>query len=175
MSFIFLVGFMGAGKTTLAKKIASKLSYKWLDSDQEIEKQEGMKVSEIFQVRGEAYFREKEREFILNLPNEENYIVATGGGLPCFNGNMEKLNELGITIYLERTPKELFQRVKQATNSRPLIAHKSDEELLEYIETTMEKRREIYLKSTIIADRFSQTPEKIIELIVKTQRVAARW
>jgi len=156
---------MGAGKTTLAKKIASKLSYKWLDSDQEIEKQEGMKVSEIFEVRGEAYFRSLEKKFIEDLNPNENLIVATGGGLPCFHALMDTLNELGITIYLERTPKELFQRVKQATNSRPLIAHKTDEELLEYIESTMEKRREIYLQSKIIVDRFSQTPEKLIELI----------
>lgn len=167
MSYIFLLGFMGAGKTTLAKKLASKLAYKWLDSDQEIEKQQGMKVSEIFEVRGEAYFRSLENKFVENLNTNENLIVATGGGLPCFNNLMETLNHLGTTIYLERTPKELFQRVKQATNSRPLIAHKSDEELLEYIETTMEKRREIYLQSKFIVDRFSQTPEKIIALIQK--------
>ena len=175
MSYIFLVGFMGAGKTTLAKKIATKLGCSWLDSDQEIEKREGIKVSEIFEVRGEDYFRILEKQFLDDLQPNEKMIIATGGGLPCFNGNMTRLNELGITIYLERTPKELFQRVKQATNSRPLIAHKSDEELLEYIETTMEKRREIYLQSTIIADRFSQTPEKIIELIVKTPYTASRW
>ena len=167
MSYIFLVGFMGAGKTTLAKKLASKLGYIWLDTDQEIEKKEGRKVSEIFEVRGEAYFRALEKQFVDDLIPNQHIIIATGGGLPCFNDNMSKLNKLGTTIYLERTPKELFQRVKQATNSRPLIAHKSDEELLEYIETTMEKRREIYLQTTIIADRFSQTPEKIIALIQK--------
>jgi shikimate kinase len=167
MSYIFLVGFMGAGKTTLAKKLASKLGYQWIDTDQEIEKKEGVKVSEIFEVRGEAYFRALEKQLIDELIPSENRIVATGGGLPCFNNLMETLNQLGTTIYLERTPKELFQRVKQATNSRPLIAHKSDEELLEYIETTMEKRREIYLQSNIIADRFSQTPEKIIALLQK--------
>ena len=167
MSYIFLVGFMGAGKTTLAKKIASKLGYTWLDTDQEIEKKEGRKVSEIFEVRGEAYFRTLEKQFVDDLISNQQIVIATGGGLPCFNDNMSKLNKLGTTIYLERTPKELFQRVKQATNSRPLIAHKSDEELLEYIETTMEKRREIYLQSTIIADRFSQTPEKIIALLQK--------
>ncbi len=165
MSYIFLVGFMGAGKTTLAKKLASKLSYSWLDTDQEIEKKEGIKISEIFKVRGEAYFRTLEKQLVDDLIPNQNIIIASGGGLPCFNDNMSKLNKLGITIYLERTPKELFQRVKQATNSRPLIADKSDEELLEYIKNTMEKRREIYLKSTIIADRFSQTSEKIIELI----------
>ena len=167
MSYIFLVGFMGAGKTTLAKKMASKLGYQWIDTDQEIEKKEGVKVSEIFEVRGEAYFRALEKQLIDGLIPSEKMIVATGGGLPCFNNLMETLNQLGTTIYLERTPKELFQRVKQATNSRPLIAHKSDEELLEYIESTMEKRREIYLQSNIIADRFSQTPEKIIALIQK--------
>ena len=167
MSYIFLVGFMGAGKTTLAKKTASKLGYQWIDTDQEIEKKEGVKVSEIFEVRGEAYFRALEKQLIDGLIPSEKMIVATGGGLPCFNNLMETLNQLGTTIYLERTPKELFQRVKQATNSRPLIAHKSDEELLEYIESAMEKRREIYLQSNIIADRFSQTPEKLIELIQK--------
>ena len=167
MSYIFLVGFMGAGKTTLAKKLAKKLAYTWLDTDQEIEKKEGMKVSEIFEVRGEAYFRALEKQLVDELTPSKNEIIATGGGLPCFNNLMENLNQLGTTIYLERTPKELFQRVKQATNSRPLIAHKTDEELLEYIESTMEKRREIYLKSKIIADRFSQTPEKLIELIQK--------
>ncbi len=156
---------MGAGKTTLAKKLASKLGYTWQDTDQEIEKKEGMKVAEIFEVRGEIYFRAMEKQLVDELIPHQNSIIATGGGLPCFNNNMSKLNKLGITIYLERTPKELFQRVKQATNSRPLIAHKSDEELLEYIENTLEKRREIYLESTIIADRYSQTPEKIIELI----------
>ena len=158
---------MGAGKTTLAKKMASKLGCQWIDTDQEIEKKEGVKVSEIFEVRGEAYFRALEKQLIDELIPSNNIVVATGGGLPCFNNLMETLNQLGTTIYLERTPKELFQRVKQATNSRPLIAHKSDEELLEYIETTMEKRREIYLQSNIIADRFSQTPEKIIALIQK--------
>ena len=167
MSYIFLVGFMGAGKTTLAKKLASKLAYTWLDTDQEIEKKEGIKVSEIFEVRGEAYFRALEKQLVDELIPSKNEIIATGGGLPCFNNLMENLNQLGTTIYLERTPKELFQRVKQATNSRPLIAHKSDEELLEYIESTMEKRREIYMQSNIIADRFSQTPEKIIALIKK--------
>ena len=167
MSYIFLVGFMGAGKTTLAKKLGSKLGYQWIDTDQEIEKKEGVKVSEIFEVRGEAYFRALEKQLIDGLIPSEKMIVATGGGLPCFNNLMETLNQLGNTIYLERTPKELFQRVKQATNSRPLIAHKSDEELLEYIESTMEKRREIYLQSNIIADRFSQTTDKIIALIQK--------
>ena len=158
---------MGAGKTTLAKKMAFKLGYQWIDTDQEIEKKEGVKVSEIFEVRGEAYFRALEKQLIDGLIPSEKMIIATGGGLPCFNNLMEKLNQLGTTIYLERTPKELFQRVKQATNSRPLIAHKTDEELLEYIESTMGKRREIYLQSKIIADRFSQTPEKIIALIQK--------
>lgn len=158
---------MGAGKTTLAKKMASKLGCQWIDTDQEIEKKEGVKVSEIFEVRGEAYFRALEKQLIDELIPSNNIVVATGGGLPCFNNLMETLNQLGTTIYLERTPKELFQRVKQATNSRPLIAHKSDEELLEYIKTTMEKRREIYLQSNIVVDRFSQTPEKIIALIQK--------
>jgi len=156
---------MGAGKTTLAKKLASKLGCTWLDSDNEIEKQEGIKVAQIFEIRGEAYFRDLEKQFVENLIPNKQCIIATGGGLPCFNDNMTKLNKLGTTIYLERSPKELFQRVKQATNSRPLIAQKTDEELLDYIESTLENRRQIYLQASIIVDRFNQTPEKIIELL----------
>jgi shikimate kinase len=165
MSLIFLIGYMGCGKTTLAKKLASKLSYEWLDTDTFIEKQEGLTVSEIFSKYGETYFRTLELKLIQSLDLSLPTIVSTGGGLPCFNNLIEQLNERGITIYLERSPKELFHRLYQGKTKRPLLANKTDEELLKYIEENLEKRNPIYRQSNYILDRDYQTVEKIINLL----------
>ena len=165
MSLIFLIGYMGCGKTTLAKKLASKLSFEWLDTDTFIEKQEGITVSEIFSNYGENYFRSLELKLIQSLDLSVPTIVSTGGGLPCFNNLMEQLNQKGTTIYLERSPKELFQRLHQGKTKRPLLANKSDQELLQFIEENLEKRNPIYRQSNYILDRDYQTVDKIINLL----------
>jgi shikimate kinase len=165
MSLIFLVGYMGCGKTTLAKKLASKLSYEWLDTDVFIEKQEGVSVSEIFTKYGETYFRSLELKLIQSLDISKPMVVSTGGGLPCFNNLMEILNKKGTTIYLERSPKELFKRLQQGKSKRPLLANKSDQELLQFIEENLEKRNPIYRQSNYILDRDYQTVDKIINLL----------
>ncbi len=156
---------MGCGKTTLAKKLASKLSYEWLDTDAFIEKQEGLSVSEIFTNYGETYFRSLELKLIQSLDLSVPTIVSTGGGLPCFNNLMEQLNVVGTTIYLERTPKELFKRLKQGITKRPLLADKNDDEILKFIEENLEIRNPIYRQSTFILERDNQTVDKIINLL----------
>ncbi len=165
MSLIFLIGYMGCGKTTLAKKLASKLSYEWLDTDTFIEKQEGLTISQIFTTHGETYFRTSELKVIQSLDISVPTVVSTGGGLPCFNNLMEQLNQKGTTIYLERSPKELFQRLHQGKTKRPLLANKSDEELLKFIQENLEKRNPIYRQSNYILDRDYQTVDKIIYLL----------
>ena len=165
MSLIFLIGYMGCGKTTLAKKLASKLSYEWLDTDTFIEKQEGLTISQIFTTHGETYFRTLELKVIKSLDISVPTVVSTGGGLPCFNNLMEQLNQKGITIYLERSPKELFQRLYQGKAKRPLLANKSDQELLQFIEENLEKRNPTYRQSNYILDRDYQTVDKIINLL----------
>ena len=165
MSLIFLIGYMGCGKTTLAKKLASKLSYEWLDTDAFIEKQEGLTVSQIFTTHGEAYFRSLELKLIQSLDVTVPAVISTGGGLPCFNNLMEQLNAKGTTIYLERNPKELFQRLYQGKSKRPLLANKSDEELLQFIEENLAKRNPIYRQSTFILGRDNQTVDRIINLL----------
>ncbi len=165
MSLIFLIGYMGCGKTTLAKKLASKLSYEWLDTDAFIEKQEGLSVSEIFTKYGETYFRSLELKLIQSLDLTIPTVISTGGGLPCFNNLMEQLNTKGTTIYLERSSKELFQRLHQGKNKRPLLADKTDAELLQFIEENLAKRNPIYRQSTFILDRDYQTVDKIINLL----------
>jgi shikimate kinase len=164
MSLIFLIGYMGCGKTTLAKKLASKLKYEWLDTDAYIEKQVGLTISEIFSRYGETYFRSLEQNLINSLDTSKSIVVSTGGGLPCFNNVIDVLNEKGTTVYLERSPKELFQRLEQGKHKRPLLADKSHEELLQFIEENLEKRNPIYRKSKYILDRDYQTVDSILKI-----------
>ena len=156
---------MGCGKSTLAKKLASKLSFEWLDTDAFIEKQEGLTISQIFTTHGESYFRSLELKLIQSIDVTVPTVISTGGGLPCFNNLMEQLNDIGTTIYLERSPKELFQRLNQGKSKRPLIANKSDEELLQFIEENLAKRNPIYRQSTFILGRDNQTVDRIINLL----------
>ena len=89
---IFLLGFMGSGKSTLGKRLAKKMSWEFLDMDKVLEEQEGMTVTQIFQEKGEAYFREAETQFLQGLDPSMNRIVATGGGAPCHTNNMDLMN-----------------------------------------------------------------------------------
>ncbi|MBP6459520.1 MAG: AAA family ATPase [Crocinitomicaceae bacterium] len=165
MSLIFLVGFMGVGKTTIAKKLAKKLNYDWIDTDQKIADREGISITDLFTSKGESYFREAEKDLLLSIADKSEMVIATGGGMPCFNDSMSLMNQIGKTIYLERSPKELFQRLRNATKDRPLLQQKTDDELLHYIEHTLGIRTKIYKEAHFIADRFNQTPEKIIALL----------
>lgn len=165
MRRIILVGFMGCGKSTLGKKLSNRLGIPFLDSDTEIEKGVLMSVGEIFGAHGESRFREIETEYIESLKNEEGFVLATGGGMPCFNKNIDKLNELGTTFYFERSPKELANRLRNAKKQRPLINGLSDEDLLKFIEDKLSEREESYKQSAFILSRDEQTPEQIEEFI----------
>ncbi len=127
---VILIGYMGSGKTTLGKKLSSRLGLKFIDTDSMIEKQQNCSIQEIFNTKGESYFRELEKKLIFELKKEQNLLISTGGGLPCFNDLMAELNELGITIYLKRPAKELANRVIRSKKKRPLLIGKTEEELL---------------------------------------------
>src|SRR5437773_11285939 len=98
--FIFLMGFMGSGKTFFGKQLAQLLNYEFIDLDELIGKNEGATIAEIFFSKGEAYFRSKESSLLKSLSQNENAVIATGGGTPCFHDNMKWMNEHGITVYL---------------------------------------------------------------------------
>lgn len=145
-STIILVGFMGSGKTTFGKQLALKLNYKFIDTDKEIEDLVGMSVKDIFEKKGETYFRVLESQLIKQL-KVKNTVIATGGGMPCFYDNMDCLNKIGVTVYLRFTVEELFERLKQDKVSRPLLQKKSKEELFNYIENLLAQRESFYLKA----------------------------
>ena len=114
MAVIILIGYMGSGKSTLGKKVARKLNYEFLDTDSVIEEQAGMTIADIFQQFGEPHFRTLEHDLLLSLKDRDKIVVATGGGMPCFKGNMDLLNELGKTFYLNRSVNELVHRDRKS-------------------------------------------------------------
>jgi len=163
---IFLVGFMGSGKSTLGKKIASRLNFLFIDMDVEIEKQEKKSVQEIFQLQGEQHFRAIETDWLKKFENK-NAVVATGGGAPCSENNLQLIQQKGITTYLKSSPENLTNRLFQAKNSRPLINQfKHDKnELLHFVQTKLAEREPFYFKSDLIFDSLDINAEKLDEIV----------
>lgn len=153
---------MGAGKSTLGKQVAKKLGIPFIDSDLSIEEQEGQSIKEIFDQKGESYFRMKEAELIKALYSEKEFVLSTGGGLPCFNNLMDELNKLGSTIYLQHKAELLFGRLRANNSKRPLLAEMNENELRSFITSRMEEREIYYLKAQIILKKEEQTRDEII-------------
>lgn len=166
---VFLVGYMGCGKSTLGRWLSSDLKWRFLDMDDFIEKKQGRTISQIFEDEGEAAFRKMEQDAITELSQEENVIIATGGGAPCFFDNVEKMNAAGLSIYMKLTPQTIFNRVKGATKTRPLLASLSESELLAFITEKLEEREPFYMKCNVIADAESLDVEGFVNIIKSAQ------
>ena len=162
---IILIGYMGAGKSTLGKSLAAQLGFPFIDSDFEIEKKFGKSISTIFAEKGEVGFRELETQFIQNLSDSTSFVLSTGGGLPCFNGNLLILNSLGYTFYLKNESKVLAERILNSTIERPIVKGKSFAELVDFIEENLKEREAFYLKSNYTLTPKEQTVEYIIETL----------
>ena len=152
MTRIILIGYMGAGKTTIGKILAKDLGVPFYDLDWYIETRMRKKVKQIFDERGEEGFRIIEKNMLHEVAEFENVVVACGGGTPCFFDNMEYLVGQGDVVYLRGTPDVLFRHLKMGKGVRPLLLGKSDDELLEYIKENVEKREEFYMKANHIVD-----------------------
>jgi len=165
MERVILVGFMGCGKTTLGKKLANKLSLPFIDSDSDIEKRYQQSIGELFTRYGESHFRETERQFIDPLFEESAFVLATGGGMPCFGDNMELLKQLGTTFYLERSPKELVNRLIQSKTKRPLLEGMSADELTNYVERKLAEREIYYHQADFTLGRDEQNVNAIQKIL----------
>ena len=144
---IFLTGYMGAGKTTLGKALARELHIPFIDLDWYIEERFHKTVGELFSERGEASFRELEKNMLHEVGEFEDVVISTGGGAPCFFDNMDYMNHTGETVFLDVCPEVLFRRLKIAKAKRPLLANKTDEELMQVITSALEKRLPYYSKA----------------------------
>jgi shikimate kinase len=163
---IFFIGFMGSGKSTLGKKVANKLGLDFFDLDEEIVKGEGVSVSEIFQQKGEMYFRNLETDYLKQFTEKSGqFLLALGGGTPCFNNNMGLVNEHGLSVYLKYNAGMLHSRLVNAKSSRPLLRDKSDKELKHYIELTLTEREQYYSQAEIIIEDKNISIEKVLRLV----------
>ena len=163
---ILLIGFMGCGKSSLGKKLAKKMSYDFIDLDRIIETDEKMTINEIFTSKGEAYFRNLESQW-LDAFKGDNNVIALGGGTPCFGLNMELINTLGTSVYLQMNPGLLMDRLYHSKQKRPLIeSFKNDKVILLSKVTELLKEREVfYSKANITFEASNMTSTKLGYLI----------
>ena len=123
----FIVGYMASGKSTFGKELAKDKGLPFLDLDESVESREGRSISEIFAKEGEEYFRKREREILHEICNEaDEFVLATGGGTPCFFDNMDYMNQAGTTVFLNTSPLVIVDRLKRQRADRPLLAMYSD-------------------------------------------------
>ena len=154
MPNIYLVGFMGSGKSTLGILLSNTLNFNFIDTDKLIEKRNSMSISNMFKTKGELFFRDEEKKILKEIIKLNKTIISTGGGMPCFNNNIETLNKHGKTIYLDYDIETLYLRLKK-DNNRPLLNNKS---LKKNIQELLNTRREIYNKCnyTILCKNLNQ-------------------
>lgn len=165
MKRVFLIGYMGAGKSRLGKELAEALNLPFMDSDAQIEQKEGKNITEIFRTKGEAYFRQKEAEFVRALAKKNAFVCATGGGLPCFHNLMQELNEIGTTIYLKNNAETLAKRLRKETDKRPKLSELAPDELIEFISKSVKERESVYTMAHFSLNENEQTVEKIRSIL----------
>lgn len=149
---IFLIGFMFSGKSTVGKKLASIMNYNFIDTDKYFEEKYKISIFDFFEKFGEEMFRKFEHEILKELVLKDKVIISTGGGLPCFNNNMDIINKEGISIYLEMPYNAIINRQKNSKQKRPLLKNKTQEEIETYLLDLLTKREPIYQKSKITID-----------------------
>lgn len=141
---IYLIGYMGCGKSTLGKKLSKHMGLQFIDMDHYIEKRNCKTIPQLFEEFGEDGFRKRERKALEELSEFTDVVIATGGGAPCFFDNIDLMKKTGQTIYLNINPEILANRLLKSKTERPLIKGKSREELIVFIDETLRKRNEFY-------------------------------
>ena len=151
MKRIFLIGYMGAGKTTVGKVLSRQLGLSFIDLDHYIEGYHKT-VGQLFAEKGEDAFRDIERRMLREVAAFEDVLVSTGGGAPCFFDNMEFMNGAGQTVYLKVSVEELAKRLELCKSTRPILKGRSGDELKAFIAESLEKREPFYSKASIVFD-----------------------
>ena len=149
---IYMLGMPSSGKSTLGRQLAKELNYDFIDLDKRIEVIEGKRIPEIFNLEGEEYFRKVETEQLKKIPVDDRLVIATGGGTPCFNDNMEFIKSSGISVFLDVPPEKLEERMKASRrNNRPLFKLEN-EDLLETLTDTYNSRIDFYKQASIVIE-----------------------
>ena len=172
MGLLFLVGYMGCGKSTLGRRLARRLGVPFLDTDTLIEAREGASVSDLFRYEGEAHFREVERAVLEEaIAGNESAVVSTGGGLPVWRDNMERMNGSGVTVYLQRSAAGIARRLTPyGRRKRPRLRGLSDEELVPFMERDMALRAPFYERAQLTLACDALSDEAALDAVVARLR-----
>jgi shikimate kinase len=161
---LFLVGMPGCGKSTLGRLYAQHTGYTFVDMDEAIVSGTGKTIEQIYAEGGEKLFRDIEHEYIKRYFDQSNSVICTGGGLPCFNGNMELMNKEGITVFIDVSAEELWNRVKNTNFSgRPIYQNQTIDQVLETIKKKSAERRPVYETADIILKSDAVTLDMLLE------------
>lgn len=166
---LFLIGYMGCGKSSLGRKIAKVAGVEFYDMDSMIEQREGATISDIFHFAGEQYFREKERALIEEFGSMDgSMVISTGGGAPTWEDNMERMNQIGTSVYLRRTAVQIASRLSpHGRQKRPKLRGLNDEELVAFMTENMAEREPFYSQATITLDCAEMSDEQLVERILE--------
>jgi len=162
---IFLIGFMGSGKTYTGRRLAQKAGLPFIDLDEWVEHSEGASIRAIFETKGEPCFRRLERDALRAMAQFRDVVVSCGGGTPCFFGNMRWMNEHGATIYLRATPEILAHRLSRQQEQRPLLKGLGQEELEAFVRSKLAEREPCYLDASIVYEQRT-LDEKVAEALL---------
>jgi shikimate kinase len=161
----FIIGYKSSGKTTIGKKLASRLNLKFIDLDEVIEKREAKSIPDLYVQLGDDGFRVKEWEALREIVKEDNLIVSTGGGAPCHCDNMNLMEKYGEVIYLNLDNDTLVSRLKDATKDRPIVLNKTDEQLRQYVSELRDRCEHHYKRAKYIIEDKNLTVDRIIEVL----------
>lgn len=159
---IYLIGFMGSGKSHVGKRLAQLLHWQFVDLDDYLEEQEGRTINNIFATDGADAFRQLEQEYLHTSTQWNNTVIATGGGAPCFFDNMQWMNRHGLTIYLQTPAQILAERLQYGTEHRPLLRGKTFWELKDFIEEKLAERTGFYEQAAVIYE-VKEVKQKVAE------------
>ena len=162
---VYIIGFMGSGKSTAGKKLAASLEWTFIDLDRKIEEKAGKTIPQIFAQDGEDQFRQIETDVLKKVKGLTETIVSTGGGTPCHGDNMDLMLETGLTIYLKMTPQQLTNRLLESSGERPLIKNIPDDQLFEFIEKKLSVREKWYARANIIIEGINLDINRLHSLI----------
>jgi len=162
---VFLLGYMGSGKSTLGPKVAGELSIPFLDLDDVFEERYRISISNFFRKYGEHYFRKIEQALLQELTKQEEFLLATGGGTPCYYDNLDFMKQHGITVYLRLPFEVLIDRLICSQKKRPVIGGIEDEKFANHIREHLKSRELFYLQSDLIVDPTSFDPGSIAGMI----------